>query len=313
MKGSFTADLRAFGTIGFQQFWLNRQYPGMSQDSLLDKIAHHCHETGLDIIAITTEDDKLIHSPRNPYPEDRFGMLSYFAKLNGVSRGYQIDILGENSMRVKRNSKAVYIINSQTVHTREDNNPNTPMVPHQVLFSNQVPQNRPLKETARYCELNGLPQFLMRIPLGPSASTAVETAVTTRHCGVIAHEALNVLPSAASVLSPLPAIGALAKYNRGANKIAEQFARVYHLPSIAVSSAHNIENIGIARTRIEYEWPARIASEEDLKKIIVEGIRRPEMIKGYESLGSWFSWINDLRKHGGDPDRFKEERSSYNL
>lgn len=66
------ADFRAFGAIGFQKMWLKRQ--GLEgQETLLYNIIESCARSGINVIGINTEDDRVYPA----YPEDRFGFLKY--------------------------------------------------------------------------------------------------------------------------------------------------------------------------------------------------------------------------------------------
>lgn len=294
------SDFRTFGPIGFQKFWLEKQ-GYMPQESLLERFIKQGFNKNLSVVAVTIEDDKITIG----MPEDRFGLLRSQIKDRNIE-GYEIRCIGDNLIIVISNSSVLYLINGQTVHTKEDGR----LVKHLVVGANDIPQNISLRDTIDFCKEQGYLQFLMNVGQADSELMEIYHEVAKDCDGIVIHDASYVLPS---FLRNFPKVG---KYNRGANKKAGKFAIEHKKLGIGISSAHRIEDIGRAtfdffsdKINPDIRYSSEKAFLRDLKSDITNGgINR----LNYENPLTWMGWVYQLSKYGGVPDRFKGERSSYN-
>lgn len=315
------ADLLGYGAIGFQKFWLEKQkYTG--QDYLLKEFSDHCFKIGLDILAVPSEDDKI-----NPgYPEDRFGFLSGQIDVLNDSGEYLARMLGNNAIRVENvEGRRYFILNGQVVHVKENGRDNP--IKHLVIGSNSVPQGMPLMEIAQYCQEKRFPQFLMDVAdeAKYDPNLKIFRKVAGLCDGVVVHSATHSInPTFGKIgglISRLPKIGKLGefaeRYSRETNSFAEGFAKEIGMQGIAVSRAHNIDSIGAASIEFANGFNNALQNGGDdkvLLKTIKSFIRNGsfEVNPGYDSALKTFDYALNLARFGGAPDRFKNERSSYN-
>jgi len=149
------ADLRVFGAVGLQDFWL-RKHNALSQRRynspycFFQNLLSECMDKEISICGLTTEDDRVYPG----LPEDRFGYLKMeIPKLKRT--GLKVDeTLGEDVLSFTRNGRPIYIINSQTVHPFEGLD-----VKQQVIGTNKIKNGLKIGEIISYCDQNGLIRF----------------------------------------------------------------------------------------------------------------------------------------------------------
>ena len=303
------ADFLAYGPIGFQKMWLAKQ--GYEpQESLFNRIVEQCFKKELDLCAIVTEDDKI----KPGFPEDRFGFLK---NLAAGTRKYSVSEIGNSALKVSNAiGNQVILIDGQVVHAKE----NGKLVKHLVLGSNGIQQGMSLKETVQYCESKGLPQFLMDVYESSEnrLSISLFKEAAKRCDGVIGHSSTNCIdPGFAEFLKLVPGARKLAKYTSYANERDDVFSVTVNKPTISVSRAHYIESIGNSYTEIPNSY-AQAILKSNSNISLLDSIR--------EAIGSWSckqhkefenpmrlaKYAAQLHLFGTKPDRFKDEKSSYN-
>ena len=143
----------------------------------------------------------------------------------------------------------------------------------------------------------------MTFLMGVSNEMAQELAdtVISSVTGVISHDANNTFPD--FIARHIPQIRG---HSRAKNKLAIEYAESREKPSIAVSSAHYVHEIGIAGI----EFQSREFSLQNLRTIIEN--RDFTNVKGHNKPWDVLRFGYLLGKHGSKPDRFKGTQSSYN-
>ncbi len=106
------ADLHMHGPIGFQSYWLNAQ--GYEKSRLLQTFIDYIIKAGLDICAITNDEDEI---PRNSI-HDRLGYLA--GQISTLPKNYKADKIGENAIIAEKDSRRIYLINGQTVRVLDN-------------------------------------------------------------------------------------------------------------------------------------------------------------------------------------------------
>jgi len=299
------ADLRVFGAIGFQDapngLWMGVH--GYNKNTLLEEIIKNCLRSNTDIVAITTEDDKI----QQGYPEDRFGFL--LKQISLLPECYSAEKIDDILMRVRAGSKIVYLVNSETVHAPKDANWGGVKV--HLIGRNARPANLTcIADVLNYSRGYGLVSFLMNTGISNEAKKVAEAHVIKAD-GIISHDANNVFPD---VFSRIPVLRKnLGKYTKSRNKKACQFAELFHVPGIAVSSAHymhEIGNAGITLDRRSIVLTDGIRFLSSLRKAI--DIESHVNLEGYNKPFDVLTFGCLLGKYGSAPDRFKGGESSYN-
>ncbi len=232
------ADLRAFFTIGFQERWLGKQ--GIPREYLFMKLVTSCMEKGLGLVAITSEDDRMIEGS----PEDRLGYLMKCPLEPPYSNMYSRERLDENLLRVKReeDGRTLLLLNSETVHAPQGKNWNGLKL--HVLGANRLPKtHQTLEDAAKYFNDEGLLTFLTGITLESILASLLENPAKACY-GIITHDASNVLSYLAG---RIPFIGKSIQESMGVSNVsATLLARDLDKPGIAVSSAHFPHDMGRA-------------------------------------------------------------------
>lgn len=273
------ADLHMHGPIGFQNYWLKKQ--GYDGKNLLKGIADICFIREIEICAITSDE---IHIPRNSV-HDRLNYLKNNS-VKGLPENYDVDTLGKEVLIVERKNTGdfVYLVNSQTVRAKD----NGRQVNHLVIGSNDVPIGRSLDDTLKYCADNGL-------------ISIAEHPLCVAHEGIGKEKLMEILPYIDAIeghnsqlifdgfLSLLPVF---RNYSRGINYMTKEFAEKTHIPWIATSDAHRIEDAGISY--IEFDAEKIIFRDGEsflgsLRSIIMQDDFIPSC--NYESFNHWINWV----------------------
>src|SRR3989338_757925 len=315
----YRADLRVFGAIGFQDspgngLWLGKQRC-RPQASLLARIVEGAIRKGVDAIGLTSEDKMMLPGS----PEDRFGFIRKLAKtddrvLDGsYSRNfgkfsYHLHEINPGIMSATRfehgastRIEKVYLVNCETMGPPEGQNWGGLKL--HVVGGNLLRKNLDLKDAVNYVNDQRYMSFLIGVdPENQEMANRVIEKVT----GVIGHDATNTFPD---WMTYIPKIGPILRpRSRGRNNFANEYARESGKPSIAVSSAHWIHEIGGASIVVKDEGQFNL---EDIRTQIEVEEFHPR--KGHNNI--WgvarFGWL--INKYGGAPDRFAgDSLSSYN-
>ena len=280
-------DLHMHGPIGFQEYWLKVQcYHGKN---ILKEIVDTCFKKEIDICAITSQEMEIPSGSIH----DRFYQLTQYAK--SLPRSYKHDRFGEIALVVEKYGQKVTIVNSQSVVVLENNNGQQRRIDHLVVGSNQVPNNRSLEDTIKYCRDNEFIQIAEHAFLAEHFGIGKE--LLEKHVEEIdaieIHNAQLFLPG---VFKLFPVIGA---YNKSINKRARKFAEFYSKPGVANSDAHKIENLGAAFTIIEFT--PDFTSPDKLLKSLKSGIKKlnpknPNINGGYIPLFDFIDWTTKFSK-----------------
>ncbi len=220
------ADLRVFGAIGFQDadngLWLGKQ-GYRPQESLLHRIVNSAIRKGVDVVGITSEDDKMLKYS----PEDRFGFLKVL--IGAQNNEYLFAETEEGVIRATKRDindgrgGIVYLVNSETRH-QSDIQDWKGLKLH-IVGGNLIPKNLDLDETVKYANERGYMTFLMNVGL---KNQDLSDRVVHSCTGVIGHNATNAFPT---WTERIPKIGASLKgYSKGKNKIAQEYAHARRVP-----------------------------------------------------------------------------------
>lgn len=292
-------DLQAYGFIGFQECWLSRQ--GSSQRNLIADIVQGMMWRNIEIAGITTEDDRVAPG----MPEDRLGFLRSLVVAAGGRTPYLTQELGEQVLSIEREGKKLYLINAQLVHALDSQGT---LVKHLVVGTNRVPNGMPLGQTIDYCNDEGLMHFLMPNSHYPQFVQKLGAQYTHACTGLVGCRASERFPS---WYQKLPVIG---KHTEANARALETWCDETGRPGVAVSGAHTPLEIGRASITLPRSL-IDTTSEQHILQSIKHGIetKQHEVWHGHESLGEWLSWALPLKRFGGNPHRFANEPSSYNL
>ncbi|MEK6916100.1 MAG: hypothetical protein AABW89_06175 [Nanoarchaeota archaeon] len=289
----YRADLRAFGAIGFQDVWLKRQ--GLESGDISQAILMRTFLRGIDVIGLTSEDDKMISGS----PEDRFG----FVKKGLESLSDSFDEPERGVLRIRKGGKSIYIINCQTMH-----DPNWQGLKLHVIGGNCLPQRDRLNDAVNYANDKGYMTFLMNVDESNGDNLNLVESVVFNCTGVIGHDANNVFPD---WMRSIPVFGKRFKGKaRSRNLPEESWIETLGKPSIAVSSAHWIQEIGSAG--IQYASVPEEHFSLRALELKIEG-KRFRADRGYNSPLRVLQTGYLLNKYGTDQGRFKGDKSSsYN-
>ena len=271
------ADFHMHGPIGFQPYWLKVQ--GYSGKNLAKEIVDTAIDRGISITAITSEEFEI---PKYSI-HDRFNYL--VSEARNLPKEYVHDKIGENVLVVKgRFSKLVYIINSQTVIVNEKGK----RLDHLVIGSNQVPNQKSLRETIAFCKDKGLIQIAEHPYCGNHFGIQEQRLLEhlEDYDAIEGHNSQMILPKSLSIL---PKFG---KYNKGVNQQAQEFAEKHKKPWIATSDAHRIEDLGLSYIR--FCGPIDFSSEQSILSNIKYLIKGQTYINeiDYERLPDWINWVS---------------------
>lgn len=282
------ADLHYHGPIGFQPYWLKVQ--GYEGKNLLREIADACFSNGLDICAITSDENEI---PRNSV-HDRLNYLVNF--ISSLPCEYRADKLGNNALVVEKSGKKTYLLNGQTVRVLEDGR----RIDHLVIGSNEVPNLKDLDSTIKFASDRGLINVVehpLCVAHEGMGQKLFEKYIKYYH-GVEGHNSQMIFPACFSFL---PVFGSFTrKINSLTQKIAEQHGK----PWIANSDGHRIEDAGISY--IKFSKAVDTASDEtilkDLKSAIASG--QFKSVCGYEPFFDWVDWVSKfmigIKLHKGE-------------
>jgi hypothetical protein len=180
-----TLDLRAFGSIGFQDFFLEKQ--GYKGKNLLKLIADRCLDINLDFCAITScaehVEKKSVH--------DRFGYLLNLIK--DLPKDYETQLIEREYGKekepmllvVEKGKKKTILINSHAVLCRVGDK----RVDHMIIGSNSIPSyaTKPLEKNIsklktlnwviNYCEKRNLVQIALH-PFAHDVHSSVGNSIT---------------------------------------------------------------------------------------------------------------------------------------
>lgn len=295
---TFTADLRVFGAIGFQNLWLRRQKYEQGEKSLIERLTDRAIDKGVDVIGLTSEDDKMLPG----YPEDRFGYVK-----DRIPLGYDAKETEKGVLRIEKkgNIGVLCIVNSETRHPNSELGQDWKGLKLHVVGGNLLPKHLDLEDAIKDANDRGYMTFLM----GVSNFEAQDLAdkFIDECTGSIGHDANNTFRL---WMTKIPKIGnVLAPYSRAKNESAIDYTTEREKPAIAVSSAHWMHEIGNAGIKLEIPegQEFRLVSLKDAitkgQFYLKEGHNNPLDVLRFGYL---------LRKHGSAPDRFAGTESSYN-
>ena len=286
------------GPIGFEPYWLVVQ--GYAGQNLLKLIADACFKREIKVCAITSETDQTNQDGTIPRGSvhDRLGYLERF-DLRELSKKYDSDKFGENSIVVASNGKAVYLINGQTVIVHEDGR----RFNHLVVGSNEVPNFMDFHDTISYCNGHGLLHGLQGPALESHFGAGLERAAElVEECDFVeGHDAQLRWPRE---FSGFPMIG---RFTKTANDKAKEFARKHNKSYLSNSNAHRIKDAGIASNDF-YDRTLSFDSEEALLSSLREGVRSSRFVthEGYESMFGWIDWVSKF-KSGIRDEKYKDK------
>ncbi|MEK6825913.1 MAG: hypothetical protein AABY00_03950 [Nanoarchaeota archaeon] len=291
-------DLRAFFTIGFQDapngLWLGVHK--LPRKYLFPRFVSTCLDKGLSLVAITTEDDKVVRYS----PEDRFGFLAQREIMYPYSNIYQRERIDDNLFKVTRmrDNKVLFVLNSETVHAPQGESWGGLKL--QVVGKNRIQRYATLNHTILACNNQGLLTFLTGITRKKAQSLGPIDLVASLCYGMITHDANNIW---------------LGK--KSSNKVAREVAGFYEKPGIAVSSAYWPEEMGQAHIELpaNYLALADIDSTPRLLNRLKNALNKEEYccVQNYHNPFRvfWTRWL--LAKYGQGRRRFAgDSASSYN-
>ncbi len=301
-------DLRSFGAIGFQDatngLWLGKQ-GYRPQNGLLKLLADNCINRGIDITAITSEDDKIIPG----YPEDRFDFLSN----QYLPKGYTSKRIDDTLLRVQNGKGEVYFVNSETLHARQESSWGGLKL--HVVGRNKLPKEIPLFDSLKYAQKEGLLTFFSGVTSSQRAEELTKLHKRD-YTGIIEHDANNTFPWWVKFI---PKVGKkLENHTRLKNR--EAHFEVCHLnkPGIAVSSSHYIHQMGRAGIYCNAEEIDLTSGPKFLRSLRIAlempGISfdREFQKREYHPAQEILKFMRLLQKYGQDAQRFKGTLSSYN-
>lgn len=266
-------DLHAHGPIGFEPYWLRVQ--GYKGKNPLTLWVDACIARGIGLCAVISEQngdgspDYVI--PKNSV-HDRFNvLLNSFPELifSALEHSYIIAPIDDNLLKVSRGipNKAtgkteyshVYLINGQTVVTREDNGAR---LDHLVIGADHLPNNVPIRKVVGIAKESGYLQILEH------------PAVVEHYCAIDyvedlsehfdAAEGHNAQLAVPDWMSKLPKWFKIGAFTKRKNYLAKVWAIEHNLPWVATSDAHRFEDIGTAWT----EFPRKNLDFRDTEKLI---------------------------------------------
>src|SRR3989344_3993766 len=297
MSHVIKADLHYHGPIGLQPYWLKVQ--GYVGKNLLTEIFDACAKRDINLCAITSDEDKI---PFNSI-HDRFNWLKNKYAI-GIRKPYSFDVLGKNValMYNEYQNKSLYIVNGQTVRTREkeisefDGLTKKGIADYLVIGTNQIPNHRPLEETVK------------RVYESGNCIGIAEHAFCTAHGGMDRDNPERLLPYIHAIeghnsqlifnrLTKLPIVGKkFAKYRRELNEEAQKYALQKDKPWIATSDGHRIEDVGISSITFAEELLDTHSEEKfvtSFNKIIVT--KNFSQQCAYQNIFGWFDWTLKLQ------------------
>lgn len=290
-------DLRAFGPIGFQDFYLERQ--GYKGKNLLKLIADRCFDINLDFCAITSCAEYVVKGSVH----DRFG---YLIKLAGsMPKEYDIDILERAYGRereptlviIKKDNKRTVLINSHAVLCKVGDK----RVDHMIIGSNQIPSYTIQPWEKNINKLRELGWVIGYARDRDLVQTALHPFAHQVHnsVGNFIEPYLNDISAIEGQCSEFFLENPNSPFSKKQDELAKKFAKKHKKPWIAVSAAHRIEDIGLSYITTEKELRLRSANAflEDLDNILRQSNFKNKI--GYqteEGLKSWFGDYNQAIK-----------------
>ena len=284
------ADLHMHGPIGFQKYWLKKQ--GYQRENILELIANRCFDIGLDICAITSDEDKI---PRKSI-HDRFNWL----KDNcAKTLGYEFDTLGKNiAIIVKKDGKKLYLINGQTVRAKVGDR----AVEHLVVGTNEVPIGKELEETLKWIQGETNAISTIKYPETRKIMSITEHSLCIKHGGIgkellekhkdkyhliEGHNSQLIFEGLISKLPPFK------DYCRQLNYDAQYLAEELKKHWIATSDAHTIESAGLSYIYFIGSL-LDTRDEEKFMRSFIELTTTNQFDKhcAYEPFNSWKNWVS---------------------
>lgn len=290
-----TLDLRAFGPIGFQDFYLEKQ--GYKGKNLLKLIVDRCFDVNLDFCAITSCAEHVI--PGSVH--DRFGYL--LNDMISLPKNYKWDlkcfryknVTRPSLLVIEKDEKRTCLINSQAVLCRVGNK----RVDHMIIGSNQIPSYtlKPWEENiAKLKELGWVVDYakengLVQIALHPFAHN-IHSSV-----GGLIKPYLNEISAIEGQCSEFcigknnPNEKLVEGFSKEQDELAQKFSEENDKPWIAVSAAHRIEDIGLSHIKTEEKlrYDDAYSFLKDLKSILEN--RKFENKVGYQSEKDLMKWV----------------------
>src|SRR3989344_7973894 len=315
-------DLRSFGAIGFQDFWLKKHRYGETLRDFIKPFLKSFYDKGISCSAITSEDSQMLPN----YPENRFGSLGLIFKSltesNDIKESGIIDFahgfIDSYAMRIryylegKHEPRELTLINSETINAPEGQDWKGIKV--HVVGGNCLPKGLSLEETLSACKEKGLITFLLNSGVSQDSMKLAEE-YHGKYNGLVVHDANNCLPNWIRGIKKLDQ--ALGKYVQAVNDQTHELAERLKVPGIAVSSSHFLHEIG--RAGIEVKDNAfkgvdnGIQVLERVRHILEDPIKKPiKLVREHNGLWDLFKLKHFLNKYGGIEGRFSKELSSYN-
>src|SRR3989344_4043635 len=292
-------DLRSFGAIGFQDFWLKKHRYGETLRDFIKPFLKSFYDKGISCSAITSEDSQMLPC----YPEDRFGSLGLIFSYAMRIRYY---------LEGKHEPRELTLINSETISASDKQDWKGIKV--HVVGGNCLPKGLSLEETLSACKEKGLITFLLNSGVSQDSMKLAEE-YHGKYNGLVVHDANNCLPNWIRGIKKLDQ--ALGKYVQAVNDQTHELAERLKVPGIAVSSSHFLHEIG--RAGIEVKDNAfkgvdnGIQVLERVRHILEDPIKKPiKLVREHNGLWDLFKLKHFLNKYGGIEGRFYKELSSYN-
>jgi predicted metal-dependent phosphoesterase TrpH len=293
------ADLHYHGPIGFQDYWLRVQ--GYQGKNLLKEIVDAALRKDIGLVAITSDEDAI---PKNSL-HDRFNWLKEkYAK--SLPEEYSCDSIGKNILRLVKDGevfsqeeqrelpefqeqRTVYIINSQSVRTKEKETQQTQgltkqgIIDYLVIGTNQIPNHKPLEYTVKLVQDNGfvgVAEHVFCTAHGGMGEKQLETLLGYIEA-IEGHNSQLIMP--------------FGNYARKLNKQAIHYALKNEKPWIATSDGHRIRDVGISYIEFDEELIDTSSEEkflETLQAIIAS--RQFTQHCAYQNFFGWCDWVSKL-------------------
>lgn len=274
------ADLHFHGPIGFERHWLEVQ--GYQGKNLLQLFADSCFSNGIQLCAVISEQLEIVKGSIH----DRLCYLS--RGIRRLPKDYSAGMLEDNVIVVERENKRVYFLNGQTVAVSDEGK----RYNHLVVGSNQVPNEKSIADTIKYCNDRGIIQIIQHPALKSRFGMGFKKAEKyAAECDAIeGHNAQLALPR---FFSLIPIIG---QYTKSSNDKSKKFAHDVNKPYISTSDGHRIEDAGIARISFD-EGLLDARSEEKLFASLKEIIRSNKFSnqEGYQTFSGWIDWVSKFK------------------
>ena len=236
---------QAFGTIGFQQIWLNLQ--GYRNRNLADLIFNRCNQIGLDVLFLTSEEKRI---PKGSV-HDRFDYIIHEVKIS--KNNYKFDILENVGLILEKNNNRLIIINSQVCIAFYNNR----RIDHMIVGSNQIQKDGEinLEEAIKKAEEEGLIQILSH-PASTSfprwgGGKEILEEFGLHYDAIVAHDTL---------------------VSKKDNQRALEMSEHYKIPGLAFSDAHCIKEISYSHSTLDCE--PDLSNSQNLIHSLKEGIKK---------------------------------------